>query len=373
MRIFHLTRDFPPRSTGGTSIAVGNLIAALTRSDTLNAVASFDHWRSRSASRGGHDVVTTGRKNGVVMRVRHGSPFAEVARVAADFAPTLLHLHHENLWPFAAYLRRSLGVPIAYTCHTVQPPTAPTITTRDQTEALASADALITPSRWAAEHLARLASRRSKEIHIVPNVVPCPSRPPPKTRAGRRVLYVGRFDQRKGTDLLFDAMRKVLSIDTKATFDIAGGLPASGKRERRWMRRWSANCEPQHASRVTFHGWMEPDALDELYSNCTAQIVPSRFETFGLSAAEGMARALPVIATDIPALAELIEDGDTGYLSALTSDALAQKVVDVLDDRHNASRCGTRAMSSIAMRFAPKVLLPAIVSLYEYLHQQYAH
>ncbi len=358
MRILHLTRDFPPHSTGGTSTAVGSLVAAQRQHGIASAVVSFDHWRgARAAS----PRIAPANDPTVRLRIRSGAPFAAIAAVASDFAPTHIHLHHENLWPFAAHLRDLSSRPIAYTCHVLQPAGRLTASSRDQAAAIAACDAVLAPSRATA---AEIASRHGRPATVVANIVDCPAVRPAPERRQRRVVYAGRFDHAKGTDILFEVMRIAVERDRTVTFDVAGGLPASRKHDARWRRRWQQASDPATAERVKLHGWLSHDHLSALYATCAVALVPSRNETFGLSAAEAMAHSVPVLAASIASLEELISDGSTGYLSDLDPVAITARLFEILDD-DRASRVGRAAADSIRTRFAAGQVIRSLRTAYD--------
>ncbi|WP_369781564.1 glycosyltransferase [Pseudomonas sp. WC2401] len=61
-------------------------------------------------------------------------------------------------------------------------------------------------------------------------------------------------------------------------------------------------------------GWLTAEDLQSLYLTADILIVPSRWEGFGLVAVEAMRAGLPVIASNVGGLAEVVEDNATGIL-----------------------------------------------------------
>ncbi len=365
MRVLHLTRDFPPHSAGGTSTAVGTLVEELAQKGVASEVISFDHWRGRA---GGGDNVEHRPGETVVLRISSGHPYAAIADAARLLRPTVVHLHHENLWAFAERLRSEFGVPVVYSVHTLQQhpregEPSP-ISTDDQRTALTAADAVTVPSRFAAERVSPVTPP-STPLHIASNVLPVQLTRARQLTDPPLVTYVGRFDWSKGTDTLFEIMRIVLERCVDIRFAVAGGLPASAKRERRWLRRWHASAPAIADRRVRFLGWLGPAELDELYRASSLQLVPSRCETFGLSAAEAMSRGIPVVAGRSGALTELIEHGITGILCD-QDDAAAQAtaILDLCRDPTRALAIGELAARSIEARYSPEAALPAWLSAY---------
>jgi len=127
---------------------------------------------------------------------------------------------------------------------------------------------------------------------------------------GSYVAYAGRFSQEKGIETLLEAAR-------------LSGLPF----------RLARNVKSLVSSRipdglvdvVVTHG---PDDLAEFYRGARVVVVPSLwFETFGLVAAEAMSHGIPVVASRIGALEELVGSGDSGAaFEAGNARALAEAI-----------------------------------------------
>ena len=116
--------------------------------------------------------------------------------------------------------------------------------------------------------------------------------------------------------------------------------------------------------RVLFAGWLTGPwtaqwALDAL-------VVPSRSEGFGLVVVEAMLAGIPVVATDVGGLPELIEQEKTGLLvPADDPDALAGAIARVIDDRDQALQRAEAARLDARRRFSPTAMAAAYEALYE--------
>lgn len=109
------------------------------------------------------------------------------------------------------------------------------------------------------------------------------------------VLFVGRFDEQKGFDLLLKALDLGL-IKENITFSAAGDSVVS-KRE-----------VVGHQDRVNFLGWCAKEKLKILYAEADLTIMPSRWEGFGLVALESLLSGTPVLASSVGDLPEIIHD-----------------------------------------------------------------
>ena len=173
--VLHLTRDFPPRSAGGISTAVGGLVRTSLRAGMDCAVLSFDGWRPRARAQPNAPTPTPTREpargdssedglNARVLRVSTPAQLDAARAFARDVGPSVLHVHHDMLWPLAAELRAALGVRAAVTVHVLQAEQSrlrglgeATLSERAQAQALAEADAVLAPSRAVADALRTMA------------------------------------------------------------------------------------------------------------------------------------------------------------------------------------------------------------------------
>ncbi len=357
MRVLHLTRDYPPRNCGGISSAVPALVDALAGIGVDNAVISFDSWRGRAR---GPASFAAAAQHGILLRIERGSPVAEISAAHDRFEPDLIHVHHENLGPFAFQLRVERNTPIVYTAHTYQWRAARS--SSDQRQLLSQSDGVLAPSHALAE---LIRPHTAAPVEISANVVRAPTAGQ-RSPAPATVAYVGRFDHTKGTDLLFEVMRFGMRAHGELRFVVAGGNPANRRSERAWRRRWLETAEVGQESRVRFTGWLDAEGLEEVYRRATLQIVPSRFETFGLAAAEGMARGVPVVANRAAALAELIDDQRTGFLiDGDDPDAMARRIVELCQRSDQLAAVAAAARETIHTRFAAPVVAAATRSFYE--------
>ncbi len=83
-------------------------------------------------------------------------------------------------------------------------------------------------------------------------------------------------------------------------------------------------------------------------------VQPSLSESFGMSIAEGLAAGLPVVASDVGGVPEIIQDGETGILvPPRDPDAIASGVASLLEDREHAASMAARGRDRIREMFSP--------------------
>ena len=104
-----------------------------------------------------------------------------------------------------------------------------------------------------------------------------------------------------------------------------------------------------------------------LLSAADVFLLPSEQESFGLAALEAMACGVPVIASRVGGLPEVIDDGVNGYLRPLEdSDGMAAAAVRLLTDRTLHARIAGNATRDVRERFCEERIVP----LYEAYYRQ---
>jgi glycosyltransferase involved in cell wall biosynthesis len=117
------------------------------------------------------------------------------------------------------------------------------------------------------------------------------------THDGGYCLFVGRLAAEKGVETLLSAWRE---LGSRIPLRVAGDGPLAGA-----VRDAPAG--------VSWEGRVSRDRLFELMRDAAVLVVPSvTYETFGLAVIEAYAAGLPVVASDIGAVGELVEEGVTG-------------------------------------------------------------
>ena len=95
-------------------------------------------------------------------------------------------------------------------------------------------------------------------------------------------------------------------------------------------------------------------------------LLPSELESFGLAALEAQACELPVIATRIGGIPEVINDGETGYLSEIGDiDKMAADTLRLLNNDDLRSKFGTKGRELAIQRYSIEKIVPQYVAYYE--------
>lgn len=119
------------------------------------------------------------------------------------------------------------------------------------------------------------------------------------------ILFVGRFDQQKGIDILLEEFNKCSRADLQLTVIGEGVL-----KENNYKVKYGYD-------NVKFLGWVSHEEISAYYKAADVVVMPSRWEAFGLVAIEAMKYGTPVIASNCGALKEIIQHNKNGYLFSL--------------------------------------------------------
>jgi glycosyltransferase involved in cell wall biosynthesis len=174
-----------------------------------------------------------------------------------------------------------------------------------------SADGLLCPSNYFARQCSRqyeLALHSIKVIRLPVGFTPMIERST-KTWAEGSICFVGRLEPRKGIVEWMEAATRVALENPTVHFDFVGA--DIGGLRIALRGRLPRELKP----RFRFHGSKSREDLGRYLAVAKAAVVPSRWENFPNVCIEAMSSGLPVIATSLGGMAELIEDGRSGWLA----------------------------------------------------------
>ena len=206
----------------------------------------------------------------------------------------------------------------------------------------AQADAFIVPSRFAEARLRAMGAPLGPTF-VVPHVIREFAPGPPSARGGH-ALVVSRLAPEKGVAVAIEACR-------------LAGVPLVVAGDGPERDRLAAGAD----GAVRFTGRVSPQELARLRSEARVALVPSlSAETFGLAAAEAMAAGLPVAASRVGALPELVPE------PWLAPPGDAQALADVMQRLgRDGDENGAVALERVREVTAPERVGPALATVYE--------
>jgi N-acetyl-alpha-D-glucosaminyl L-malate synthase BshA len=112
----------------------------------------------------------------------------------------------------------------------------------------------------------------------------------------------------------------------------------------------------------------EQDQVTALLSVSDLFLLPSAQESFGLSALEAMACGVPVVASRVGGLPEVVEHGGTGFLHEPDDiEGMARSGIALLTDDRLHQRCAERGRQVVTERFCADLIVPQYEAFYERL------
>ena len=187
----------------------------------------------------------------------------------------------------------------------------------------------------------------ASRIAVKPNFVDIEAQPAAVRNGG---LYVGRLAPEKGIDVLVRAVRKL----PRVTLDVIGTGPEDGKLD---------EAGPQ----LNRLGWLQPADIFDRMRRAAYLVMPSVwYENFPVTLLEAFANGLPVIASRLGALRELIEHGRTGLLFEPGSpDDLARHIAWAEAFPEKMRAMGENARAVYEARYTPQENYRLLTGIYE--------
>lgn len=329
MKVLLLTREYPPDVYGGAGVHVEYLARELAKLVPVE-VRTF----GRQALDAGALVV---RGHADAARSDGGAPSGPALRaleVALSFAATpvdadVVHCHTWYTHLGGIAVRLLYGIPLVVTAHSLEPlrpwkreqlGRGANLSAWVERQALTTADAVVAVSGEMRRDILRLFPVEAERVHVIPNGVDTETyRPVPgRARIDRLgvdparpyVLFVGRISRQKG---LLHLLAAAEHLDRGVQLVLCAASPDTSELERevadavrrlqdvRGGVRWIAQM-------------VDRDTAVELYSHATVFCCPSLYEPFGLINLEAMACEVPVVASAVGGIPEIVVHGETGYL-----------------------------------------------------------
>ncbi len=164
------------------------------------------------------------------------------------------------------------------------------------------------------EHGRQQTMRFSDEAHWHKlKVVRCGVNPslyaaaPAAERTGRDLLFVGRLEERKGVNFLLDAVALLKARCSDVRLKIVGNGP-----QKEALERQTAALSLEAV--VTFAGTKDEAGVAEALRHADLLVVPSLSEGLPVVIMEALASGVPVVASAVDGIPELVRDGETGWL-----------------------------------------------------------
>jgi glycosyltransferase involved in cell wall biosynthesis len=172
------------------------------------------------------------------------------------------------------------------------------------------------------------------------------------------VLYVGRFDPRKGIETAVRACAKMKALASKEDANRVKLVLVGGSSENRLDGAERARIEgivkeAGLQEQTIFAGQIGHELLPYYYGAADVSVIPSHYEPFGLVAIEAMACGTPVVASDVGGLKFTVVPEETGLLAPPKDvEAFASAIARIIFDDVWLKKLGKQASANVNERFS---------------------
>ncbi len=383
MKIGMLTWEYPPRIVGGIARHCHGLAKALAALGNEVHVFTLDFPGSptyeetpdgvkihRIVSELGHPNFLTW-----VLLFNH---FIEkrIADVGQEVKFDVLHVHDWLTAPASIAFKHSVGKPMVLTIHStehgrsgIHNPDSSTIDGLEWWAAYESSRVIATSDSMKSEVCDHFKLPWEK-VKIIPNAIDSDKysgsvdRGAVRARYGVRhgeklVLSVGRLVPQKGIEYLVQAVPNVAWRHPETKFVIVG---------EGWYRDHLQylTATTGQAWRINFTGFIPDHELIALTKSADVLVMSSIYEPFGIVALEGMAAGVPVVASRVGGLAEIIEHDKTGILVyPRNPDSISWGINQILSNPEHARWLAKNAEERIQKTYSWEAIAKKTVKLYK--------
>ena len=268
----------------------------------------------------------------------------------------LIYAHYWLSGVVAIELKNAWNVPIITSFHTMQGIKRETFPfnkdnqEREKQERIISlqSDSIIAWSLHEKKFIEQNFGVKSSKISVIPPGVDLDLFHPINIQEARRkihmqedvrtILYVGRIERLKGLDMLLKALSQIQHKDT--FLYVIGGTNNTEE-----VNRLKKICIDLNLNeKVHFIGSISRAQLKYYYNSADLYVLPSYYESFGLSVLEAAACGKPTIASKVGGLPSIIRDNETGFLLEQRSlGSLIKKIEILLNDKELSDTMGRAA------------------------------
>jgi glycosyltransferase involved in cell wall biosynthesis len=291
-----------------------------------------------------------------------------LARTCVDVVHT--HNYKSDFYAAGALWGRSTGWVATWHTGTDQPEATPSLRAYDAIDRflLRRADRVVAVSPAIAEGLMEHGVGASR-LSIIGNGLDAARFQLPHRRwedapEGAQVVgIVGRLIREKGPYTLLEAAARIVSQLPRTLFVFVGDGP-----EREELERTAAQLGL--SDHVRFAGVRS--AMPEVYASFDAFALPSFSEGMPMTVLEAMAAGLPIVATTVGAVPDLLEPAGCGLLCPSgDAAALAAALLRVLRDNALAKRLGAAAQQRLREGYSAEAMARQYLSLYEEIRRRH--
>ena len=232
-------------------------------------------------------------------------------------------------------------------------------------DAIRTTDGLSAPSARVLDQVRERYGLALPNAAVIPNATPLVDRVWSRAEATpNSILFVGRFDAVKGADTIIAAFARLHARRPETTLTFVGpdrGMP-DGTGIEEFARR---TLSPAARGCFRWLGAQTPAQIAELRPKAAVTVVPSRFETFGMTVIEAMAAGCPVLGSRGGAIPELLGWADELQFDVGDVHQLAQKLEWFFDHPAAAQKLAAAGRERCAVAYAPDAVARATAAFHD--------
>jgi glycosyltransferase involved in cell wall biosynthesis len=404
LRVMVLSFEYPLKAGAGTH--VHELVSGLDRSGCRVTLLAPTTGEPKTYCEGGVKVHLVSPSAATCESVSKSSPVQGVLVVNNDLIaygesliaseaprPDVIHFHDWYTYKAASEFRRRFDIPIVGTSHSTSEPIVrwwgevpDDEIVREERSMYHNTDALITVSQSMSTLMQAAYEIPAHKIHVVHNALDLqaftqPQLKPDKLRLLRQtiaapgekiVLFAGRLTVQKNIAGVYASAARVIAEYPNVCYVLAGepdSLNSSEVVEN--LKQRYANLKDQ----IKLLGRVPRKYLALLYQVADLALVPSIYEPFGYAGIEAMAAGVPVIATQVGGLAEIITHDETGLLvrvhatvegtHQVDTEELAAAQLLLLRDEKKAEQLGAAGRRRVMGNFNIERMIQSTLEVYQ--------
>ena len=357
MKILVLCYEYPPIGGGGGNVAKAVAEQLVARGHEVRVQTAALGWRSSRETLGGVEVFRTASLRRVPdtctvpeMGLYVLTSFRATLRHLREWKPDVIHAHFAVPTGLLAWaVHRLTGVPYVLTAHLGDVPGG----VPEQTDKMFRRIAPLARRIWRDAAAATAVSSFVQglaesaygcEVQRIVNGIdlsdaPLEAAPPHQPR---RLVFIGRLNPQKNPVFLIDALAQLRDAAWQLTFIGDGPLMGEVK---------AAIARHRLANRIALTGWLAPAQVHACLADGDILCMPSVSEGLPIVGVEALKFGLAIVASDIPGLRDVIDDGVNGGLVPVGDlEAFAGKLRQLLENE-SALATMKRASWEKARRF----------------------
>jgi glycosyltransferase involved in cell wall biosynthesis len=377
-----------------------------------NGIVTYVHWMKKELELRGHTVsvfsgsVEESDTNSGIYRIRplsrlarfrlrfRNSPTAHVFAQSRAIAKSILAVHRRNRidviemeesFGWFSDVGRITKIPVAVKLHG---PAFLSLIGEEQDSdfakekiereglALQDADAIVSPSQTTlSQTIARynLSPRISRHIVNPVTLDQCAPIWNAATCDRTCILFVGRFDLRKGADVILQAFSLLAKVRRDLHLIFVGpdiGIPNSQGNIEDFNSFCRKSLPQEVVARITFLGRLANIEIAKLRAQAAVTVIASRWENQGYTALEAMLQGCPIVSSNAGGLPENVVDEHTGRLAQSEDpEDFARKISAMLDEAQTAELLGNNARQYALLEHSPEKVAKESLQLYMQMTQ----